>query len=136
MKFLGHKPEGGCVVKVLPHITYTRGYRAVSGVESFGEDPIEWVFDEVVSAEDEFAQVLDFTQQPKYKNGSGDDFVAEFARDNSPERFQGAMIFIIEKYLKRLGKKDDIVQELYKVADYANRFYQIEKERKETKGEK
>jgi hypothetical protein len=67
-------------------------------------------------------------KQERYINADdGLDHIDEFARDNSIEDFRAAMRFTIGKYEKRLGKKDARSLELYKIADYYNRWSQIER---------
>ena len=57
-----------------------------------------------------------------YQDETGEDWIDECARIMTPEEFRGAMKFVIGKYHRRLGKKDNIIQELTKVADYNNRW--------------
>lgn len=38
-------------------------------------------------------------------------------------QFVGAMSWTVGKYFRRFGKKDNIVEEAYKIRAYANRFY-------------
>jgi len=61
-----------------------------------------------------------------YLDESGEDWLDECARTLSSQEYRGAMKFVIGKYLRRLGKKDNTVQELAKVADYTNRWIQYE----------
>lgn len=61
-----------------------------------------------------------------YQDKQGEDWLDECARTMTPEEFRGAMKFVIGKYLRRLGKKDNIIQELGKVADYNERWVQYE----------
>ena len=56
------------------------------------------------------------------------DWIGEAARTLTPEQFRGAMIFTIGKYLRRMGKKDDISKEVKKVADYSRRWEAYEME--------
>ena len=74
-----------------------------------------------------------FPKQERYKDVDGKlDYIDECATKYTPEEFRGAMKFTIGKYQSRLGKKDNIVQEVTKIADYANRWlqYEIELENK------
>ncbi len=66
-------------------------------------------------------------KQERYKDGNGDDWIDEFARTATPEEFRGAMKFTIGKYIRRCGKKDDIKKEVYKIADYGQRWLFYEK---------
>ena len=56
----------------------------------------------------------------------GKDLIARFAESYKTDEFRGAMRFNIEKYIDRLGKKDSLVKELRKIADYANRWADYE----------
>jgi len=68
-----------------------------------------------------------FPKQGRYKSLDGKlDYIDECAANYTPEEFRGAMKFTIGKYQSRLGKKDNIVQEVTKIADYANRWLQYE----------
>ena len=75
-----------------------------------------------------YEEVQDFTKQPRYKDENGLDWIDEFAANNSIEYFRAAMRFTIGKYERRLGKKDDLIKELYKISDYYARWSQVEKE--------
>lgn len=61
-----------------------------------------------------------------YVDETGEDWIDECARTMTPDEFRGAMKFVIGKYLRRIGKKDNVEQELTKVADYTNRWLQYE----------
>lgn len=67
-------------------------------------------------------------KQPRYTDDHGFDWIDECSRSMTKEEFRGAMKFTIGKYLRRLGKKDDIALEVEKIADYANRWLEIEKD--------
>ena len=70
---------------------------------------------------------LKHPKQERYKSLDGKlDYIDECAANYTPEEFRGAMKFTIGKYQSRLGKKDNIVQEVTKIADYANRWLQYE----------
>lgn len=56
----------------------------------------------------------------------GKDLIARSADSYKTDEFRGAMRFNIEKYIDRLGKKDSLVKELRKIADYANRWADYE----------
>lgn len=56
----------------------------------------------------------------------GKDLIARFAESYKTDEFRGAMRFNIEKYIDRLGKKDSLVKELRKIADYATRWAEYE----------
>lgn len=68
----------------------------------------------------------DHPRQERYTDDEGEDWIAECARTFTPEEFRGAMKFTIGKYKRRLGKKDEIVQEVTKVADYSHRWMEYE----------
>ena len=82
-----------------------------------------------------YAELDDYTKQPRYKGDDGLDHIDEFARDNSIEDFRAAMRFTIGKYEKRLGKKDAMSKELYKMSDYYKRWSEVEKKLEQEKGE-
>jgi hypothetical protein len=82
----------------------------------------------VIGREDYFyTEIEDFEKQPRYKGNDGLDWIDEFSRDNSIEDFRAAMRFTIGKYEKRLGKKDAMSKELYKISDYYKRWSEVEK---------
>lgn len=82
-----------------------------------------------------YAELDDYTKQPRYKGDDGLDHIDEFARDNSIEDFRAAMRFTIGKYEKRLGKKDAMSKELYKMSDYYKRWSEVEKKLEKEQGE-
>ena len=52
--------------------------------------------------------------------------VIEFCRQHfTDEEFKGAMKFNLIKYPTRLGRKDDVVKELDKIIDYAQRYKEV-----------
>lgn len=52
--------------------------------------------------------------------------VIEFCRQQfTDEEFKGAMKFNLIKYATRLGRKDDMVKELDKIIDYAQRYKEV-----------
>ncbi len=52
--------------------------------------------------------------------------VIEFCRQHfTDEEFKGAMKFNLIKYSTRLGRKDDMVKELDKIIDYAERYKEV-----------
>ena len=65
-------------------------------------------------------------KQERYVDNSGSDWIDEFSNTRSVEELRGAMIFTIGKYLRRVGKKDSIISEVKKIADYANRWLEYE----------
>lgn len=65
-------------------------------------------------------------KQVRYRDSEGGDWVDEFARTSTPEEFRGAMRFSIGKYVRRMGKKDERIKEIKKIADYANRWADYE----------
>lgn len=67
-----------------------------------------------------------FPKQQRYKDDNGEDWIDEFARTKSVEEFRGAMSFTIGKYNRRCGKKDKVLKEVTKMADYAERWRQYE----------
>jgi len=66
---------------------------------------------------------IEHPKQERYRDATGKmDFLDEFFRDSNDDEIRGAMIFTMQRYLKRLGKKDDPVNELMKVNDYSGRY--------------
>ena len=52
--------------------------------------------------------------------------VIEFCRQHfTDEEFKGAMKFNLIKYPTRLGRKDEMVKELDKIIDYAQRYKEV-----------
>lgn len=52
--------------------------------------------------------------------------VIEFCRQHfTDEEFKGAMKFNLIKYPTRLGRKDDVVKDLDKIIDYAERYKEV-----------
>jgi hypothetical protein len=70
-------------------------------------------------------------KQARYIDNTGNDWIDEFAKTATVDEFRGAMKFTIGKYLRRIGKKDDISLELEKIADYAKRWSIYESNLKE-----
>lgn len=71
------------------------------------------------------------TKKDYYLDKEGDDWIDDCARKFRLPEFRGAMKFTIGKYIRRAGKKDDILKELEKIADYTNRWIQYEKNLKD-----
>jgi hypothetical protein len=65
-------------------------------------------------------------KQERYKKENGMDKIDEWARDKTHDQFRTIMWAMCEKYESRLGKKDDIVKEVGKMADYMNRWHLYE----------
>jgi hypothetical protein len=63
-----------------------------------------------------------FPKQQRYQDGSGEDWLDEFARTSTREEFRGAMRFTIGKYNRRMGKKDAELSEVTKMEDYCRRW--------------
>ena len=68
-----------------------------------------------------------FKKQERYKDELGNDHIDDCAETYTTEAFRGAMTFTIDKYRKRLGKKDAMSLELHKIADYYQRWSEYEK---------
>lgn len=66
-------------------------------------------------------------KQPRYTDENGKDLIDKWEERYSIEEFRVLMWAMIEKYNERLGKKDDIIKEVTKIADYSNRWLQAEK---------
>ena len=71
--------------------------------------------------------------QDRYKDGVGRDWIDECEQVLDVEQFRGAMIFTIGKYLRRLGKKDAVTDEVTKISDYAERWRLYEERHSDTK---
>ena len=67
-------------------------------------------------------------KQERYKNEDGSDLIDRWANTYEQEAFRMLMWAMVEKYNTRLGKKDSIVSEVGKMADYMNRWLEYEKE--------
>lgn len=65
-------------------------------------------------------------KQERYKDKNGNDFIDRWTANHTPEEVRGAMSFLIGKYDDRLGKKDSILKEVTKIADYSERWRQYE----------
>lgn len=68
-------------------------------------------------------------KQTRYLEEDGKDLIDRWADRYTPEEFRLIMWVMIEKYQTRLGKKDDIAKEVRKIADYANRWAEVEEGR-------
>ena len=67
-------------------------------------------------------------KQERYLKDDGTDTIDKWATTRSNEAFRDIMFAQVEKYHDRLGKKDSIVSEVGKMADYMNRWLEYEKE--------
>lgn len=93
------------------------------------EGPISnMTLEDICRAEDTHGS-QEFKKQDRYLSGFGEDWIEEFAKSATPEEFRGAMKFTIGKYLRRVGKKDPIPQELEKIEDYCRRWREYELQR-------
>lgn len=61
-----------------------------------------------------------------YKNKSGKDLIDEWIENDEPIEVRAKIIGNLQKYCRRYGKKDDVLKEAIKLADYANRLLQYE----------
>lgn len=75
-----------------------------------------------------YEELDNLEKQPRYTDEDGLDWIDEFAANNSIDDFRAAMRFTIGKYERRLGKKDELSKELYKMSDYYQRWSKVEKE--------
>lgn len=66
-------------------------------------------------------------KQERYLKQNGMDKIDQWARDKTHEQFRTIMWAMCEKYESRLGKKDKIINEVEKMADYMNRWLAYEK---------
>lgn len=69
-------------------------------------------------------------KQDRYLDDKGKDLIDEWAETYPIETFRVLMWEQMRKYHRRLGKKDDIKKEVEKIADYANRWLEVEKNEK------
>ncbi len=76
-------------------------------------------------------------KQERYMNADGRDTIDRWADRyaDQPEIFRELMWCQMEKYHDRLGKKDSIVSEVGKIADYAARWLEVEKSRNDRNAE-
>jgi len=88
-------------------------------------EPAPPIFQQAPISPKEFETAYDEPQE-RYADEAGDDWIDEFARTKTIEEFRSAMEFTIGKYLRRLGKKDESLLEVRKIADYANRWLKYE----------
>ena len=75
---------------------------------------------------DKFYQLVK-TMDQEYTEGteldkSNGDWIDEAARTLTPEQFRGAMLFKIGEHLHGIDKKEEICEEVKKVADYSRRW--------------
>ena len=67
-------------------------------------------------------------KQDRYKDKDGkSDYLDRTMKTMTPEQFRGAMMWTIGKYIDRLGEKDPVCEEVYKIADYSQRWLEYEK---------
>ena len=70
---------------------------------------------------------MNHKKQERYLTEDGSDWIDKFFASASKAEVRGAMAFTIGKYLSRLGKKDTVLNEVEKVADYSNRWLEYER---------
>ena len=70
-------------------------------------------------------------KQERYKIRDDKDLIDEWEERYSIEDFRKIIWAIMERYGRRVGLKDDPVQGVAKIADYANRWLEIEKRKSE-----
>lgn len=63
-----------------------------------------------------------------YTQEDGNDLIDRWAKEKTPDGFRAGMGMIIEKYISRLGRKDNttILDDVRKICDYAQRWYKYE----------
>ncbi len=96
--------------------------------EGFGPDRSDYytlATDEEDSEEPVIQRINDmYNDVPTHYKADID--VIEFCRQHfTDEEFKGAMKFNLIKYPTRLGRKDDMVKELDKIIDYAQRYKEV-----------
>ena len=67
-------------------------------------------------------ETLDRSIKPEYYNKGKEDLINFLKDHNSQEEFKGFMVGNAMKYLTRLGKKDDELQDLDKAIEYLKRY--------------
>lgn len=89
------------------------------------EDYFELVEDEEDSEEPVIQRINDmYNDVPTHYQADID--VIEFCRQHfTDEEFKGAMKFNLIKYPTRIGRKDNVVKELDKIIDYAQRYKEV-----------
>lgn len=95
----------------------------MTGNKAFEEGTVEqW-------AEDEAETLSINTKQERYldEDGSGEDLIDHWAKTRTRDQFRAIMYAMVEKYNKRLGKKDLVINEVAKMADYMNRWLEYER---------
>lgn len=97
-------------------------------VEDFGPDKEDYytlATDEEDTEEPVIQRINDMNNAvPNHYKADID--VIEFCRQHfTDEEFKGAMKFNLIKYPTRLGRKDDMVKELDKIIDYAQRYKEV-----------
>lgn len=63
----------------------------------------------------------------RYTDDKGRDLIDDWSDRKTPEEMRAALIFNIEKYTRRYGKKDTHVNEAEKIAVYAQRLLDYER---------
>ena len=69
-------------------------------------------------------------KQERYVGKDGKDLIDRWEEKYTIEEFRLVMWSVIERYNERLGKKDDPVQEVAKMADYIGRWLNVERKNK------
>ena len=67
-------------------------------------------------------ETLDRSIKPEYYSKGKEDLISFLKDHNSQEEFKGFMVGNAMKYLTRLGKKDDELQDLDKAIEYLKRY--------------
>ena len=80
---------------------------------------------------DELKDAMAETKPARYQRSNDDDWIDECFRTMTPEQVRGAMRFMIGKYSRRMGKKDDLVSEIRKMEDYCRRWAEYEEAQNE-----
>lgn len=93
---------------------------------------------EIQELNETLSSIPGFTKQNRYKDDPDAemDYIDKTYRDYPFFQWIAAMRWTIGKYFDRFGKKDDIVAESFKIADYAVRFHLKVKEHVETEKRK
>lgn len=115
---------------------YHKGWRRFSKDKWYFSHGGEWLiarvpydkrYIDLMTKKPELIEPNNHTKQERYKHPDGEDYLDKFFASKTQEEVRGAMSFTIGKYMDRLGKKDDILKEVTKIADYSNRWMEYEK---------
>lgn len=70
-------------------------------------------------------------KQQKYTGANGKDLIDRWEEKHTIRDFRLIIGSVMERYIERIGRKDDAVQEVEKLVDYAQRWLEVEKRNKQ-----